>query len=294
MKILAGLDATSQSTFVVKEVARLAGNTWADVTLLGIDAGSSPGVEPFSAAHRTDETHPLIRALRGYREEFLSQFKADDSPYAKTSVDYELVEVENNLWEDLKVCRSTYKKLTTRIRAGNPARAILTEVRQFPCDLIVLGSTRNGTEGGMGPAPKKVIHDSETSVLVVARTEHPRRIVACLDHDLVSQDSLEMINQIVTLYQADLEIVAVSTNDGLTGEMDQRISQILKYYTANGIQALVRLVPGESLAEFTAQASRENLVAMWMGKQSLLRRIISPGSMDHLLDTSDYSVLILR
>ena len=294
MKILVGLDTTPQSTYVVKEVARLAGNTWADVTLLGIEADTSEGGSPFSAADRTDATHPLIRSLRSHREAFLSHFKAGDSPYAETILDYELVEVENNLWEDLKVCRSTRKTLISRIRNGAAARAILTEARQSPCDLIVMGTAQNGKAEEMGPTPKKVIHDVDTSVLVVAKTKHPRRIVACLDHDRVSQQSLEMINQMVTLYQADLEIVAVSASDKLPGEMDRKISEILKYYTANGIQALVRLVSAESLVDFAAQASRDNLVALWMGKQSLLRRIISRSSMDRLLDTSDYSVLVLR
>jgi len=294
MKILVGLDTTSQSTYVVQEVARLAGNTWADVTILSIETDALDGGPPFSAAHRTDATHPLIRSMRSHREDFLSHFKRGDSPYAETVVDYELVEVENNLWEDLKVCRSARKKLNSRIRTGTAARAILTEAEASPCDLIVMGSTQNGTKGKMGPTPKKVIHEADTSVLVVAKTKKPRRIVACLDHDRVSQHSLEMINQMVTLYQADLEIVGVSTGYRLPEEMDRKISQVLKYYTASGIQALIRMVPAESLVKFAAQASRENLVALWMGKQSLLSRIFSRSSMDGLLDTSDYSVLILR
>jgi hypothetical protein len=115
-----------------------------------------------------------------------------------------------------------------------------------------------------------------------------------LDHDLVTQHSLEIINQMATLYQADLEIVGVSTADGLSGEVDRKMSQILKYYAKSGIKALVRSVPRTSLEVFAAQASRENLVALWLGRQSLLHRIISPRGVDRLLDSSDYSILILR
>jgi nucleotide-binding universal stress UspA family protein len=294
MKILVVLDTTSQSTFVVNEVAQLASNTWADVTLLGIEAGLSPGVQPFSATDRTNEAHPLVQSLRSYREHFLSQFKTEESPYAETGFDYELVEVQNNLWEDLKVCRGARKQLTTRIRPGNPTRAVLAEVKQFPCDLIVIGSALDGDRSEIGRLSKKVIHETDTSVLVVAKTKQPRRIVACLDHDLVSQHSLEIINQMATLYQADLEIVGVSTAEGLSGEVDRKMSQILKYYANSGIKALVRSVSRTSLEAFAAQASRENLVALWMGRQSLLHRIISPRGVDRLLDISDYSVLILR
>jgi nucleotide-binding universal stress UspA family protein len=294
MKILVVLDTTPQSTFVVNEVARLASTTWADVTLLGIESETSPGTQPFSAAHRANAKHPLIQSLRGHRELFLSSFNAGPSPYAETAYDYELLEVENNLWEDLKVCRGAHKHLVTRIRPGNPTRAVLAEVKQFPCDLIVIGRALDGGRGEIGRLSKKVIHEADTSVLVVAETKKSRRIVACLDHDLVTQHSLEIINQMATLYQADLEIVGVSNGEGLPGEVDRKMSQILKYYAQSGITALVRSVSRTSLEAFAAQASRENLVALWMGNQSLLHRLISPRGMDRLLDTSDYSVLILR
>jgi nucleotide-binding universal stress UspA family protein len=294
MKILVALDTTSQSSFVVNEVARLASNTYADVTLLGLESEASAGGRPLSAIQRPHKAHPLVQSLRGYREHFLSQFKAEESPYAETVCDHELVEVENNLWEDLKVCRGARKQLAIRIRPGNPTRAVLAEVKQFPCDLIVIPSASNGDRGDIGRLSKKVIHEADTSVFVVTKTKQPRRIVACLDHDLVTQHSLEIINQMVTLYQADLEIVGVSTAEGLSGEVDRKMSQVLKYYANSGIKALVRSVPRTSLEAFAAQASRENLVALWMGRQSLLHRIISPRGVDRLLDTSDYSILILR
>lgn len=302
MKILVVLDTNSQSSFVVSEVARLASNTWADVTLLGIESETSPeakslakpSAKAFSEIQRTYDPHPLAQSLRDYRALFLSQIKAEESPYVETVFDHKWVAVENNLWEDLKVCRGARKQLTTRIRPGNPTRAVLAEVRQFPCDLIVIGSALDGDRGEIGRLSKKVVHEAETSVLVVAKTKQPRRIVACLDHDLITQHSLETINQLVTLYQADLEIVGVTTTDGLSGEVDRKMSQILKYYAKSGIKALVRSVSRTSLEAFAAQASQENLVALWLGRQSLLHRIISPRGVDRLLDTSDYSILILR
>lgn len=294
MKILVALGTTAQDSFVVNEVARLAGNTWADVTLLGIETVTSSEVPPFSASLQADEVHPLVQALRDLRGRFLSQFKAEESPYKAEASAHEVVKVENNLWEDLNVLRSAPKQLITRIRPGNPARAILTEAKQFPCDLIVFGNSLDGNASDIGRKSKKVIHEADTSVLVVAKTKQPRRIVACLDHDRVSQYSLEMINQMVTLYQADLEIVGVSATEALPGEVDDKMTQILKYYANNGIKTLVRTVPRNSLEAFVAQASRGNLVALWMGRQSLLHRVISPKGMDRLLDSSDYSVLILR
>lgn len=294
MKILVALDTTPQSAFVVQEVARLACNTWADVTLLGIEPEASPSGQRFTKADRTNEEHPLVRSLRDHRARFLAHFKTEESPYTETTFGYELVEVQNGLWEDLKVCRGSRKQLITRIRPGNPARAILIEARQSACDLIVIGSTAADSSDEIGWSAKKIIREVDTSVLVVAEAKQPRRIVACLDHDQVSQPSLEIINQMVTLYQADLEIVGLTTADGLPAELDRKIGQILKYYAANGIKALVRLVAETSSEAFAAQAARENLVALWMGRQSLLRRFIPPRGVDRLLATADSSVLILR
>ncbi len=294
MRILVAVDTTPQSAFVVQEVARLAGSTWADVTLLGVEPETPQNQPSLSAAARPDELHPLVRALRSHRENFLAHFKDEGSPYQETQFSQELVEVQKGLWEDLKVCRGAHKRLVSRIRPGNPARAILLEARESPCDLLVMGTMASQAGGDISRSVKKVIRETDASVLMVSETRQPRRIVACLDHDQVSQPSLEMINQMVTLYQADLEIVGLTGNDGLAGEVDRKMGQILKYYAANGITALVRLVAQSSLVSFAAQAARENLVALWMGRQSLLRRLIPPKSVDRLLDAADASVLILK
>jgi nucleotide-binding universal stress UspA family protein len=294
MKILVVLDTTVQSEFVVRQVARMAANTWADITLLGIEPETSSDALPFTNADRANELHPLVRSLRSQRELFLSQFKADESPYAESSFSYEWVQLENGLWEDLKVCRGALKRLVTRIRPGNPTRSVVTEARQSPCDLIVLGSATAARGGDSRRLAKKVVKETDTSVLVVAKADPPRRIVACLDQDYVSQPSLELINQMVTLYQAELEIVGLTTSEGLPDDIDRKMSQILKYYAGNSVKALVSLVAQTSLEAFARDAARENLVALWMGKQSLLRRLIPPRGVDRLLEVADSSVLILR
>lgn len=294
MKILVAVDTTPQSAFVVEEVARLAGSTYADVTMLGIEPAPPKNQPSLAATDRPDDLHPLVRALRSHRENFMAHFKAEESPYRETAFSQELVEIQKGLWEDLRVCRGALKRLVSRIRPGNPARAILLEARESPCDLIVVGTMAAHTGGEISRSVKKVIRETDASVLMVSETKQPRRIVACLDHDQISQSSLEMINQMVTLYQADLEIVGLTGNDGLTGEVDRKMSQILKYYASNGITALVRLVAQRSLVSFAAQAAQQDLVALWMGRQSLLHRLIPPKGVDRLLDAAATSLLILR
>jgi len=295
MNILVAVDTSLQTDFVIQEVARLAGNTWADVTLLGIDANAfqNQGSPPPKAGINPNAR--LVQILREHRARFLSHFSPEASPYVESSGTYELLEVAPGLWEDLKVCRGLHKQLKTRIRPGNPSKAILTEARQSSYDLIVIGSRVADTSDATGYTAKKVTREADTSVLVLAEAKQPRRIVACLDHDQVSQPSLEMINQMVTLYQADLEIVGLtSSNGGLAGEVDHKMAQIFKYYASNGIKALVRLVGATSLQAFAGEMARENLLALWMGRKSLLRRFIPIKSLDLLLSSPDSSVLILR
>ena len=292
MEIMVALDTTPQSGYVLREAARLARNTWADVTLLGIEAETTPKEERFTDG--SDAQHPLVTAMRAYRSDFLAQFGPNGSPYAETETEPALVQVRPGLWEDLRVCRSKRKRLVARIRPGQRARAILDESRETACDLVVMGSATADSGEDIRRSIRKVVREAEASVLVVAEEKQPRRIIGCLDHDQVSQPSLEMINQMVTLYQADLEIVGLTRTEGLPDEVEGKMGQILKYYASSGIKALVRLVAETSLETFAAQAARENLLALWMGRQSLFHRFFPPRRMDQLLSVADASVLVLR
>lgn len=295
MKILAALDSSTQSSFVVKEVARLAANTFADVTLLGFEAeAASTDQQPFTPEDRNNAEHPLLSSLRQHRKSFLDHFGPGDSPYTHTYISSELVELQSGYWEDLQVCRGAVKQLHTRLRPGNPARAVLAEASQSQCDLIVIGNAAAAGSGELARSVKKILLEADTSVLMVAESKNPRRIVACLDHDNVSQPSLEMINQMTTLYGADLEVVGLTNRDSLPNDVNQKMGQILKYYAKNKIKALVRLVEENLLESFAAQAAQENLVALWMGKKSLLSKFFHPRYVDKLLATTESSLLILR
>jgi hypothetical protein len=63
MKILFAGDEHPYSAYALQEVVRLALNTWADVTLLGVSPGA-PGREAEGPGSQADQ--PLARALRQY------------------------------------------------------------------------------------------------------------------------------------------------------------------------------------------------------------------------------------
>jgi len=241
--------------------------------------------------------HPIVEALRNYREEFLSYFpNNEDSPYDKKECGYELIEVRRGVWEELYVCRSSRKDFRVRVRFGTPAKEILAEAEEEESDLIVLGCTKRRDCGWEQDTsvPQKVVRGANCSVLVVKEEKRPNKIVCCLDHDSVSQESLEMINQMVTLHQAELAIVGLTDSKRLREEVDRKMNEILRYYTAQKIKAWVSLVDVSFLDTFIIEAAEKALIALWIGKKSLLGKFFSQDHVGRLTTIAQSSVLILR
>ncbi|MBU0682607.1 MAG: universal stress protein [Proteobacteria bacterium] len=289
MRILIAFDTHSYSSRIVSEVAKLAANTWADITMLA--------VQPAGSGNKTDAT--LAKALRQYRTDFIDQFDAGDQPYGGNISNEEFVQ-KNGAWELSKhsPALASRKELLLKIRVGDPAKEILAEAREHEADLIVLGCTKGLDSQWKGEVdlPQKIAKKAACSVVVIKEKKVPTTLTCCLDQTHVSQSSLEMINQIVTLYQAELKIVGLTDNKGTDGKagVENSIAQILKYYAERQISAWIKLVRPEDLEEYVAEVSRENMVGLWMGKKSLLGKIFSPNLVGKLVNHSQSSVLILR
>ena len=298
MKILVAVDENAYSAYAVDEAARLARNTLANVTLLGVSAGTDSS-EP-RRGNRSGpwgRNHPLTSALHNYRESFLAQFGGDDSPYAMTQFGYELIEVRKGVWELLRVCRGAKKEFKTRMRSGAPVKQILAECEEEEADLIVLGCSADKMGGWENDAsvPQKIANDAPCSVLVAKEEKRSNKVVCCLDQNTTSQESLEMINQMVTIHDADLEIVGITEADGgLRIEVDRKMNSILKYYRDRQIDPFVKLVPLTSLESFVAEESRQGLVALWVGEKSILAKVFPRTKVNRLIKASGSSVLMLR
>ncbi|MFW6080890.1 MAG: universal stress protein [Desulfosalsimonas sp.] len=281
MKILVEVDQQQNPSFMVRQVAELAGNTWANITFLGI-CPDEKAVEETAAK------------LHGCREMLLSEMEGEVSPYEANSSDYRLVKLGKGSWDQQYEGKAGRKDLSFRIRCGNPGKAIVSESMDANADLIIM----SGGNGGSGLWPedtlKKVVRNATCSVLVLKEEKKPQMIVCCLDQDTVTQSSIELINQLVTLYGAELEIVGVTDSAVLPGEVDRRMASILSYYTDRGVKAWVRLVDSASLKSFVAQAEKNNLLALWMGKESLLDRIFSRQRLADMVKSAESSILILR
>lgn len=297
MKILLAVDQNPYSTHAVRQVATLAANTWANVSLLAVqNRNDAKKMTAGKTEVKQGADNPMVDALFSHRETFLSNFDPGDCPYAPSSGGEKLSEIENGVYEIVHASNSARKKLTLRLRAGDPGKAILTEAATGESDLIVLGcDTANGCawESAAG-VPKKVAHDASCSVLIAKAEKDVRRIICCLDHDRVSQASLEMINQTVTLHGAQLTIVGLAESHGLKPEVEEKLGGVLEYYHQRGIDPWIELVEISSLDAFIAREARWGLMALWMGKHSILEKALPRSKVNKLIKGSEASVLILR
>jgi len=279
MRIIAAVDTKSYSEEIIGEVAKLAANTWADLTLLGVQAGNK----------QPDEE--LINAMARFKEQILSSMD-DPSPYVPLSLS-DLKETAPGRWQ---VASRGRKEFAITIRGGDARKEILAEAEERGADLIMLGCTK-GIDclwEGEPNLPQKVARDAPCSALVIKSSKTPSQIVSFLDQTNVSQESLEMINQMVTVNNAGLKIVGLKTPKGVKGDVEEKMVEILKYYNEKNISAWIMLVENDKFEEYVAQSTKEGMVALWMGKESLLSKIFSRNLIEKLISNTQSSVLILR
>lgn len=291
MRILCAVDESPYSEYAIRETARLAMNTWANVTILGVHRDSAL-VKRASARDDVD----LVKTLRRYRELFLTYFQESGSPYDTKRCGYEFMLLANGAWEDLYLCRSSMKELKVRLRAGNMSKAILAEAEEDESDLIVIGCDhdRGCIWEHEAALPKKVVNGVSCSALVVTARKKIKNILCCLDQRSVSQETLEMVNQMVTIHKARLKIVGLSKGKELKPDVDKSMQFILDYYLAREITPSISIVDTSELESFLAQESEQALIALVMGKKSLLSKTLSKKKVDKLVEASRSSVLILR
>jgi len=290
MRILCAVDENSYSEYAIRETARLAINTWANVTILGVHHDAA--LMKRASARDVD----LVETLRRYRELFLGHFHESGLPYDTKRCGYEFMMLADGAWEDLYLCRSSMKELKVRLRAGNMSKAILAEAEQDESDLIVMGCDRDrGCIWEQEPIlPKKVVNGANCSAFVVTARKKIKEILCCLDQESVSQETLEMVNQMVTIHKARLKIVGLSKGKELKPDVDRSMQFILDYYLAREITPRISIVDTSQLESFFSQETEQTLIALVMGKKSLLSKTLSKKKVDKLVETSRSSVLILR
>jgi nucleotide-binding universal stress UspA family protein len=288
MKILFAGDENPYSAYALNEVIRLATNTWADVTLLAVAPGETSA--------KPGEDHALAQALHGYRENFLASAGGEGSPYTVGVPRLEWIPLKGGQWEELLVTRGAKKDVKVRLRLGNEAQEILTEARDEESDLIVLGCTKGAQclWQGSAPLPQKVVNDAGCSVLLVKEEQPISRILACLDQSYISQDSLEMINQMATIHGAQLELIGLSQGGDMKKDVYRRLIEIGDYYEDRQIKVTTRLTEIADFENFIDKELQQDLLALFMGKKSLLDRFFPRDWAGRFVSKCQTSVLVMR
>lgn len=291
MKILIAVDDNLYSMYALGEAARLAANTWPDVTLLAVEGEVPSGLDEEDGTPQ-EELHPRTATLRDYRGEFLSSLDEFAGLYGDVPAEPGFAEVGRGVLEE--GMSGGRKALRLRLRKGDPVKAVLAEAREEQCDLVVLGCGRSGGWGRDGDVPGRVAEGAECSVLVIKEERKPEKVSCILDHAYISQQSLEMINQLVTLHGVDLEVAGVLKNGELREEVERKMGEVLDYYLERDVRALVKVVDASALGSFLSLGSRTDLMALWLGPKSGLQRFFSRDHVAELVKGALSSVLILR
>jgi len=291
MRILFAGDEHPYSAYALKKVIELARHTWADVTLLAVSS------EPISADkdNPLPPNHSLIQALHRYRDDFLNELGSSDSPYAECQA-YKWIPLKNGLWEEMKVCRGIRKEIKTCLTYGNTDAEILGQSVRDSSDLIVLGCGKGKQCSWESSAslPQKIVSNADSSVFLVKEDKPIRRILACIDQTSVSQESLEMINQMVTIHKAQLELVGLTKDGGAKPEAYTRMIEIGDYYSDRGIGITTRLMEQSEFEAFVSKDTDGDLLVFCMGKKSLLTSLFPKDRVERFVSTCQSSVLILR
>jgi nucleotide-binding universal stress UspA family protein len=286
MNILFAGDQHPYSAFALKEVIRLALNTWADVTLMAVAPGGTAALPE----------HPLIQALQQYRETFLKSAEAEGSPYARKTWRHEWIPRKSRVWEELLVCRGDKRDVRVCFRVGHPVTEIVAEAREEETDLLVLGCTKGKecTWQDAASVPQKVVNDADCSVLLVKEEQPISRILACLDQSYISQDSLEMINQMATIHQAQLVLIGLSQSGDLKKDVYRRLIEIGDYYEDRQIKVSTQLTDIGDFENFVSHELQQDLLALWMGRKSLLDRVYPRDWVGRFVSKCQTPVLVMR
>lgn len=288
MKLLVAVDENPYSRYAVGQAARLAANTWADVVMLAVEKSRAYlDEDDLDQEH----AHPKTLTLKRYLADFLGSVgpEADiygpgrDVPFGRRDGDV------------LEADASGRKGMVLRVRSGNPAKAIAAEARASGSDLVILGSSQH--EGGWGrgsDVPGRVADAADCPVFVLRENVVPSKVACCLDHANVTQESLELINQCVTLYGAELEVVGVLRRGELKEDVEAKMGEVLGYYLDRDVRALVRVVGEDSLESFIESGGREDLMALWLTRKSPLQKLLPGHRVASLVNHASASILVLR
>jgi hypothetical protein len=103
-----------------------------------------------------------------------------------------------------------------------------------------------------------------------------------------------MINQMATIHEAQLELVGLSQEGSMKKDVYRRLIEIGDYYEDRQIKVSTRLTEIAEFESFLDQELKQDLLALWMGKKSLLDRFFPRDWAGRFVSKCQTSVLVMR
>ncbi len=265
MRVLFAADEYPYSIDAIRQVENLGRNTWADITILGMA-----------------QTPRINRTLSTLEKDFVSSVAGKAAPYGQGAF-------TGNQWNGVK------KQVKTYVRDGHPTVEIVKEAKKAGSDLIVIGGGEHSLNWQEdGNVPLKVARKADCSVLAIKENKKIKKVLCCLDHDHVTQASLELVNQMVTLFQASLEIAVLSPSPRPDKKLEDILSSLFTRYADAGTYPTFQVVRPASFESFLSCQQKSTLLALWMGKKSILSKVLPDRKAATLLKMNAASILFLK
>ncbi len=248
MNILVIVESTGFNKKLAKEVGRLAANTWANITLLG-----------YLPKLVKEKSRTLQENIIKYRDEILSCFSDEGSPYPRIWSE----EWQNKDQSLVMPMESAQKRLDLIIVKAEDDLNIISFLRSKPVDLLIFGDQADFQSPVIAGTMEVA-----GSLLVIKGIKDPHQVVCCLDHDQIHHNSLDIINQLVTLYNAELKIVGFSNGGQNQKKIEACLQYLLNYYSNLKVTPWLELVDASIKAQFLVKESQKKLVALGYEKKS--------------------------
>lgn len=285
MRILVALDTNAYSHYVAHEVGKMAINTWSDITLLGV-------YQPKDHMENIEEM-PLAKQLLDYRDIITSYYPKSECPYSREGGN-EFTKVDDNIY--ITTGKGGLKTLKVVLRKGsNYVNEIIKQAEEDESTLIIIGCNKeDNCKWQFQDVPAKIGYLANCSVFIVKEKKDPKQIVCCLDQEYITQNSLELINQMVTLYKAELRIVGISQGGGLKIKVENTLKNLFMYYLKQDIPIWLEVIDSSVLPNFIEQVTQDSLIAIWVGQKSFLKKLFPDDKITKLINTAPSSLLLLR
>jgi hypothetical protein len=103
-----------------------------------------------------------------------------------------------------------------------------------------------------------------------------------------------MINQLATIHKAQVELIGLSQSGDMQKDVYRRLIEIGDYYEDRQIKVATQITEIADFEKFVANELKQDLLALWLGRKSLLDRFFPRDWVGRFVSKCQTSVLVMR